>query len=527
MSQPLEVCPVSGPVIVGSGVAGLAVAAFLAPLPCTVLTTGTLGAETSTALAQGGIAAAVGPDDSPLLHAADTMAAGAGLCEPEAVTAITARGPAAIEALVRHGARFDRDVEGHYQRALEGAHSRHRVVHAAGDATGAEVIRALAGSVATDDRVTVRPHARVRELVLPEGRIAGVLADIGGRRVILATDTVVLATGGMGGLFRHTTNPLGSHAQGVVLAARAGAIVRDLEMVQFHPTALDAGRDPMPLISEAVRGAGATLVAERGEEFVDPLAARDVVARAIAAQRREGRTVALDARGIARFGQRFPTIAQILADAGLDPARDLIPVRPAAHYAMGGIATDLTGRTTVPGLYAVGECASTGLHGANRLASNSLLEAVVCANLLAESLHAHPADHAQRPGGPAAYRAPALADTLAPEGPGLPHIRAWMDQHAGVARDARGLDLLCTRLSPWLASDDALIAWLVARSARERAESRGAHYRSDAPDAAPVARHTQAHLLASGEWHCATVPLTPAPADPHCADDALTLEAAS
>ncbi|HMR14700.1 MAG TPA: L-aspartate oxidase, partial [Arachnia sp.] len=372
---------VGGPVIVGAGLAGLSCAIELAPAPCLVVSAGAIGAGTSTGWAQGGMAAAVGPDDSPEEHADDTLAAGAGLCDEAVVRRITAAAPETVEWLARLGARWDRRPDGALRLGLEGAHSRRRIVHARGDATGAELLRAVVDAARRLPSISLWEHSPARRIVVERGRVAGVELDTPDGPVLLRTSAVVLATGGIGGLFTHTTNPLSSRGQGLALAYRAGAALRDLELVQFHPTALDVAIDPLPLVSEAVRGEGAFLVNELGERVLEnPLAARDVVSRAEWAQLQAGHEVFLDARTSpgARFAEVFPSIHATALAAGLDPAVDLLPVKPAAHYHMGGVLVDDRGESTVPGLFAAGEVASTGLHGANRLASNSLLEAVVC-----------------------------------------------------------------------------------------------------------------------------------------------------
>lgn len=472
-------------VVVGAGLAGLTTALALAPQPCLVLTGGPLATETSSVRAQGGIAAAVGPDDDPGRHAADTLAAGAGLCEPGAVRAITAAAPDAVAWLTALGARFDRRPDGRLLRGLEGAHSRHRIVHAAGDGTGREVLRAVTAAALAAPSVTIRQGARAVELLTVDGAVRGVVVERDGVASVLRTSRVVLATGGVGGLYAGTTNPLGSRGQGLALALRAGAELRDVEMVQFHPTALAVGLDPMPLVSEAVRGAGARLVTAAGADIVaDPLAPRDVVARAVDAALRAGRRVHLDARAAlgASFAARFPQVAAACRAAGLDPATDLIPVRPAEHYHMGGVSVDLRGRTTVPGLWACGEVASSGLHGANRLASNSLLEAVVLGRWVAQDL-----------AGTAAARAgaPLPAPTVVPpRRAAAPRwLRALLTSAAGVLRDEAGLAAAVDRLRDEApADDDALVALAVCWAALHRRESRGAHTRTDHPEPLP-ARH--------------------------------------
>lgn len=501
----------SAPVIVGAGLAGLVTALRCAEhgMPVTVLTAGPLGAGAASAWAQGGIAAAVGPDDDPALHAADTLAAGAGLCDPEVVELVTAAAPGVITDLTGLGAGFDRDPDGSLRLGLEGAHSRHRIVHARGDGTGAEVMRAVVAAVRAIPTIRVVEGARARRLHTVDGRVAGVDVCVDGELRRFVSDAVVLATGGTGGLWRHTTNPTGSRGQGLALAARAGAELRDLEMVQFHPTALDVGRDPMPLVSEAVRGAGALLVDAAGRPLTeDPLAGRDVVSRIVGAVSQRGQAY-LDARNTigASFGERFPAVAAACREAGVDPATELIPVRPAAHYHCGGVTVDQRGRTTVPGLWAVGEVASTGLHGANRLASNSLLEAVVFGGLVAEDLD-RCVTAAAGPAGPAR---PTLPHPIVPRGShpgsathgadlGLPELRARMSDAVGLVRCASELERLTDLLrdvvaqDPDAADDATVVALLVTQSAIQRRESRGGHLRSDHPTTHPAPRHTTISL---------------------------------
>ncbi|HEX5533962.1 MAG TPA: L-aspartate oxidase [Actinomycetales bacterium] len=489
--------PDDRPVIVGGGLAGLLTALHLAPLGCVVLTTGRLAQETSSDLAQGGIAAALGPGDSPLLHALDTLRAGAGLSDPCVVERITAAAPAAIEHLARLGARFDRTRDGALALGLEGAHSHHRIVHAGGDATGHETLRAVIAAVLATPSITVLERTRALRLVTEDGQVAGIVvaATHGSRAArgthVIRTRRVVLATGGVGGLFRHTTNPAGSRGQGLALAARAGAELRDLEMVQFHPTALEVGLDPMPLVSEAVRGAGARLVDAAGDRLLDDdLAPRDVVARAVFAEIGRGGHVFLDARHTLRAGSaaHFPTVVRACRAAGIDPVHHLIPIQPAAHYLMGGVSVDERGRSTVPGLWAVGEVASTGLHGANRLASNSLLEAAVCARWVAEDL----ADHQgrRRTGSRSAPRLPSWATFPVCSADSADDLRSLMSTSVGVLRDgptltnaAEGLAATVERAGLDDTDDATLVALLLATSALRREESRGAHRRTDFPEA--------------------------------------------
>ncbi len=383
--------------VLGSGVAGLSAAVRLtgpgAPSPSLslgVLTKGVLS-QAATRWAQGGVAAVLGGDeDSTDLHLADTLAAGAGLCDEEAVRILVDEGPGRVHELIALGVEFDREATGTLALAREGGHSRPRVVHAGGAATGAEVERALVDA-------TYRSASAVLEgwfaldLLVEGGRCVGVLALPPGRAgspVEVAADHVVLATGGAGQLFSVTTNPPESTGDGVAMALRAGVPTADVEFVQFHPTALHHPAMPRPLLSEALRGHGALLRDRDGARFVDELASRDVVSRAMAARMAEQGVdhLWLDATGLERFSARFPTIAGSLSSIGLDPERDWLPIAPAAHHLSGGVVTDLWGATALPGLWAVGEVACTGVHGANRLASNSLLEGMVFGARLAERI---------------------------------------------------------------------------------------------------------------------------------------------
>src|SRR5580658_622899 len=380
-------------VIIGAGVAGLVTALELAPRPVVVLTKGLLGAEGSTLWAQGGLAAAFGSGDSPALHAADTLKAGDGVCDPAIVNRFTRAAPAAISRLARLGVRFDRTVGGGFALGLEAAHGQARIVHAGGDGAGRELMRALVAATRATPSIEIAEGFEARRLIVNEDAVSGVLAVGPAGQTLFQASRIVIATGGIGGLFEESTNPLGSFGQGVALAARAGAALADMEFVQFHPTALDCAERPMRLVSEAVRGAGATLIDETGERFMAStpgaeLAPRDIVARAIWRRRAQGHRVFLDARAAigAEFAERFPIIAAACRAAGVDPAREPIPVRPAQHYHMGGVAVDAEGRSSVEGLWVCGEAACTGLHGANRLASNSLTEAAVFGAFVAQSI---------------------------------------------------------------------------------------------------------------------------------------------
>lgn len=474
------------PVIVGAGLAGLAAALAAAPTPVIVVSKAAVGEETSSAWAQGGLAAAIGDDDAPTLHASDTHAAGAGLCIDSVVDAIIGAGPEVVTYLAALGASFDRDGAGRIRLGLEAAHSRHRIVHAQGDGSGREIMRAIVASVKATPSITLLENAAARDLLVGIAGIAGVVVEQHGRRFVLATDKVILATGGVGGLWLHTTNPRGSLGQGLVLAARAGAALADLEFVQFHPTAIDAGVDPMPLASEALRGEGAVLVDDFGVRFMAAhgkaeLEPRDVVARAIWERLRSGRRVFLDCRQAigASFATRFPAIHALCTETGIDPAREPIPVRPAAHYHMGGVLVDGHGRTSVPGLWACGECASTGLHGANRLASNSLLEAIVTGRRAATDAIATP---------PRSPGAAPLPEGRTGETPAdRQRTREVMSADVGVLRDATGLRRAVAALQPLAGrSDTAFAGLMIAVAALMREESRGGHFRSDFPSPAPA-----------------------------------------
>jgi L-aspartate oxidase len=470
------------PVIIGGGLAGLMTALRLAPAPVVVLAKALLGTEASSGWAQGGIAAAVGPDDDPDLHLADTLAAGDALCDVEVARRITAAAPAAIETLLRYGVRFDRDAMGALRLGLEAAHSRRRIVHATGDGTGRVIMRALTDAVRATPSITVLEGLEARRLLVVDGAISGVLGTSSFGTVLLPTGRVVIATGGVGGLFLHSTNQRGALGQGLALAARAGAVLVDMEFVQFHPTALDTDSCPLTLVSEAVRGEGATLVDEIGTRFMEmtpgkELAPRDVVARAVWRHMSAGHRVFLDTRRSlgSEFARRFPIIAASCAVAGIDPAVEPIPIRPAAHYHMGGIKVDQVGRSSLRGLWACGEAASTGLHGANRLASNSLLEAVVCAGWVADSLAGTPAGHGR----------PHIAPALPPPADPTP-IRPILSRAAGVMREPDDLRDATVVLLPMAQSvgpesDPALVALMIVIAALQRRESRGAHFRTDAP----------------------------------------------
>lgn len=480
------------PVVVGAGVAGLSVALGLPR--AYVVTAPDLG---STWWAQGGIAAALASDDSPGDHAADTLAVSGGLAVADAVEALTSGGPEAIDRLIRIGAEFDRDDEGSLLLGMEGGHHRRRVVHADGDATGAEVMRALNAAVETSDTVTVI-EGRMVDLARSDGRVVGVVTAAGKRRHVYVAPAVVLATGGAGRMYSMTTNPPGVTGDGIVIAGRAGARLADLEFVQFHPTALLAGKDPMPLLTEALRGEGAKLVDPHGRRFMDQyhpmaeLAPRDIVARAIFWQYDRGSGAYLDARSIPNFHERFPTVTAHALSVGLDPVDDLLPVSPAAHYFMGGIDSDTHGRTSVEGLWAVGECSSTGVHGANRLASNSLLEGLVFGARVAVDVESH----VKEPTGDIRVPKESL-DLPVVAGPALEDIRRIMWDRVGLVRTGDGLWAArnaILELQPILkrtiaGSNGADLALMMVFAALRRSESRGGHYRADYPEADPTQEH--------------------------------------
>ncbi|MDQ6872437.1 MAG: L-aspartate oxidase [Gemmatimonadota bacterium] len=482
--------------VVGSGVAGLHTAwRASADGDVMVLTKRSLF-DSATAYAQGGIAAALGAGDSPELHRQDTLAAGAALCDAKAVEVLVEEGPARVRELATAGAHFDLEPGGNFKLGREAAHSRRRIVHAHGDQTGAEVARTLIKRVKESENIEVIEKARILDLIVENGVTFGVRATVAGKPVEIIADATVLATGGCGQVYRYTTNPQVATGDGYAIAHRAGATLADMEFVQFHPTALDTPENPLQLISEAVRGEGAVLLNEDGDRFMlkrhrlAELAPRDVVAREIFREKAGGKGVFLDARMLGRtFEKRFPGIFAICRARGVDPANDLIPITPAAHYMMGGIVTDLRGRASLNRLYACGEVARTGVHGANRLASNSLLEGLVFAERVARDMIQ--VKKLPTPPRKKTWDAPALRDRGAAQ-VAADTIRQVMWDYCGIDRSAKGLRLGVAKLAeiesrlPVGATEEMNMvqtAHLIADAALLRKESRGGHYRSDFPRA--------------------------------------------
>lgn len=550
---PVEEVRTSDVVVVGSGIAGLTVALSCLPRRVTVVTTGRLSEEGSSAWAQGGIAAALGADDTPALHATDTVAAGAGLVEPEMAELLTRGARQGIRRLLELGARFDREPTGELARGQEAAHRRRRILHAAGDATGAEVMRALTGaargapnvhlaegSFAVDLVLAVRPGGRGRRvagLLALEPRGSGSDRSGSSRLVFHRAPAVVLATGGLGGAFLYTTNPAGVRGDGLALALRAGARLMDPELVQFHPTALDLSRlaarraernvnrqdgARLPLLTEALRGEGAVVIDETGERFlaaVHPqaeLAPRDVVARAIDRHRTAGHEVFLDARAAVgeRFPERFPTVFALCREHGLDPRTEPIPVTPAAHYHMGGVAVDDRGRSSLPGLWVCGEAACNGVHGANRLASNSLLEGLVfgtrtAADVVRSSRVVRRSDETL---GGLCAPAPLRLRRGTGESPLLLSVRRLLWERVGLTRSAAGLNEALERLQELEAGHPepgrtleernlVQVGRVLTTAALAREESRGGHFREDFPQPDP-------------SWRCHLVVESAPSADP-------------
>jgi len=508
--------PFSHVVVVGGGLAGLFTALKLAPCPVSIISTCPLGEGASSAWAQGGIAAAVAEGDTPEAHAADTVRAGAGLVNESVARSLAAEAPARIDDLIRMGVPLDRDSEGRLAVSREAAHRARRIVHVKGDQAGKAIMEALIAAVRRTPSIRVIENHYAEALVKAGRTVAGVRirsADGTPGRTLPAR-AIVLATGGIGGLYAMTTNPVLARGEGIAIAARAGAVIADAEFVQFHPTGIDVGRDPAPLATEALRGDGAILVNGRGERFMRgvhadaDLAPRDVVARAVHREVAAGRGAYLDCRTAIgpRMAEAFPAVHAACKEAGLDPARDLIPIAPVAHYHMGGVWTDGIGRTSVDQLWACGEVACTGVHGANRLASNSLLEAVVMGARIADDIARHvPGWHGMPPpvvAGQAESPEEVTADATNDE-TNIAVLRDTMSSEVGMERSRDGLiralatiDEIAAGAGPdGRVATAATAARLIAVSALIRTESRGSHYRSDYPDADEAwRRHTLLRL---------------------------------
>lgn len=500
-------------VIVGGGLAGLFCALKLAPRPVTLISAAPLGQGASSAWAQGGIAAAVAEGDSPEAHAADTIAVGGGIVDEAIALGIAREAAPRIHDLLAYGVPFDRDLEGRLAVGREAAHSVRRIVHVRGDGAGAAIIAALSEAVRRTPSIRLIEGFVAEALLTEDGAVTGLqlreAGNFAARPLMIASRAIVLATGGIGHLYAVTTNPAEANGSGLAIAAHAGAVIADPEFVQFHPTAIMVGRDPAPLATEALRGEGATLINGQGERFMAALhplaelAPRDIVARGVFAEIAAGRGAFLDAREAlgARFADKFPTVHTSCIAAGIDPTTQALPIAPAVHYHMGGIAVDARGRSSIDGLWAGGEVSSTGAHGANRLASNSLLEAVVYAARIADDIAGHAI--------PSPARLPEALVTRgsAPDAAGVKRLRMMMSAHVGVIRNGDGLadavrsvaalerDAASTALR-----NMATAALLVATAAWSRRESRGAHFRADHPaDVPALAQRTMTTLVAARE----------------------------
>jgi L-aspartate oxidase len=494
-------------VIIGAGIAGLSTALRLAPLPVTIVAGEPLGTGNATAWAQGGIAAAMGADDKPEFHAEDTVAAGVGLVDPKRALHLAQHAAAQVAWLEKLGVSFDRDASGKIALGREAAHGKNRIVHAGGDGTGAAVMQTLVDVARKTPSIRFLSGWRAEDLSVEEGRVTGIVLSSDGKRAILPCRAVVLATGGIGQLFARTTNPGAACGDGLAMAARAGAKLADLEFVQFHPTALDIGRDPMPLLTEALRGDGAVLLNSEGKRFMQDehklaeLAPRDVVARAIWRQWQEGLRPVLDARECftGNAAGKFPFIREVCVQAGLDPAHQALPVAPAAHYHMGGVVADAYGRSSVSGFWVCGEVACVYIHGANRLASNSLLDALVYSEAIAKDLvnsgSSDFATPAEQPG--------AVSVSLHEEEVSIrKDLRRVMYDRLGLVREEKGMVEALRHFAALAAkvpvssrlSSQILVSAMITLSALQRKESRGGHSRIDYPQTDAQAKHSEQTL---------------------------------
>ena len=482
--------------IIGGGLAGLFCALKLAPLPVTILSTAPIGSGASSVWAQGGIAAALSDGDTPEKHTYDTILSGAGIVDEVQVLSMAREARDRIYDLLSFGVPFDRDLEGRLVQSREAAHSERRIARVKGDTAGKAIMEALHIAVNDAASIEVISGLTAQELVCVDGRVTGIVVENAeGVLITYSANAIVLATGGIGHLFKVTTNPVESRGIGLAIAARAGAVISDAEFVQFHPTAIDLDRDPAPLATEALRGDGAILLNSAGKRFmlgIHPdaeLAPRDVVARAVFAESQAGHKAFLDCRSAigSAFKFKFPTVYSICTSAGIDPAVALIPIIPAEHYHMGGINTDAIGRTSLPGLWAAGEVASTGVHGANRLASNSLLEAVVFAGRIAENITALKFSAVQR-------RNKIFQARSAVEVSGLEaELRHTMTQDVGVMRNQAGLVSSLNKIRQIQKHAKTLTlknmttsCLMIAAAALKRQESRGGHFRTDYPLPVPA-----------------------------------------
>ena len=508
-------------VIVGAGLAGLFTALKLSPHPVVLISPVPLGEGTSSGWAQGGIAAAISQGDTVEAHARDTIRAGAGIVDEGIAHLLAREAPDRIEDLLRLGVPFDKDIEGKLQLSREAAHSARRIARVKGDLAGKAIMAAVMAAVRKTPSIHIVEGMSAHALAVNDARhVTGVhlwpTGSLGtGEGVSLPAKAVVLASGGVGQLFEVTTNPAAAHGEGVAMAARAGAVIADPEFVQFHPTALNIGRDPAPLATEALRGDGAILVNGKGERYMSAvhedgeLAPRDVVARATFREVQSGRGAYLDCRDAigSKFADKFPGLAEICAEAGIDPVFEPIPIAPAAHYHMGGVLTDANGRTSVDGLWACGEVACTGAHGANRLASNSLLETVVFGARIAQDI----SGLAPHLGGPVLELPPppvsaAPGSGMMPINGAIEQLRRSMTRNVGVVRDGEGLRAALSDIAeiqrsevPLAMRNWALTAQFIAAGALQREESRGSQFRADYPEARMEWAHGTTLTLADSE----------------------------
>lgn len=496
----------NGPLIIGAGLAGLSVALNTAPQPALVLAPVELGAACSSAWAQGGIAAALSDQDSPEAHAQDTLVAGAGINDAAATHALTEMGPGVVHRLSAIGAPFDHNPDGSYVLNREAAHGLARVARVGGDLAGKKILEAVVAAARTAPHIEIWEGAVATGLIKSDAHtVIGAVVERGGRTIEVYAPVVVLASGGSGGLYAVTTNPANLRGEGMAMAALAGAEIADPEFVQFHPTAINIGADPAPLATEALRGEGATLITRDGHRFAfddhadGELAPRDIVARAVHRANTTLGGAYLDCRTAigAHFPHEFPTVFASCMSAGIDPRVQPIPVAPAAHYHMGGIRTDIDGHTSLRNLFAVGECASTGVHGANRLASNSLLEAAAFGERVGKAAAREMPRFAPDP---ATALRPVTPPRLSPDA--LKRLRDAMQAHAAVIRDESGLQSLLGAITALEAQFKGALplvaARLIAQCALQRRESRGSHYRRDHPETAAEGLRTFIRLTENG-----------------------------